>query len=134
MIDDFAKQDIVRGVSLDDVFKSETELPAATEEEMMDALKAVLSTAYDTSPKELDGYYVYKIIYADRHYYPVKGSLRALNTGWIIFQCALAQTEGATPVYYTLPAAQVQPVYQWLKEESEMAQAPAIIFPTAAAA
>lgn len=119
MIDDFAKQDIVRGVSLDDVFARGTEVPPSTteEDEMMDALTALMMRGYDTSPAELDGYYVYKIIAGDRHYYPAKGTLRTLNTGWIIFQCALAQTGGAAPIYYTLPAVQQQPVYQWLKEE-----------------
>lgn len=136
MIDDFAKQDMYRGTRLDDVFKQAGEALAEDTPEgddMMDALTSVIREAFQSSsPVELDGYYVYKIITSDRAYYPAKGTLRTLPTGWIIFACALAHSEGTPPVYYTLPAAQQQPVYQWLKEEGEVAEAPALIFPAAA--
>lgn len=123
MIDDFAKQDVYRGSRLDEVFKRATEVPGTTreEEEMMDALKAMMSASYETSPSEIDGYYVFKIIVGDRNYYPVKGTLRTLNTGWIIFQCAVTPSY-REPIYYTLPARQQQPVYEWRKEEEEPAE------------
>lgn len=121
MIDDFAKQDMVRGVSLDDVFtRPEIGTPEENEGEamvqaMLDSIQAMYS---DTSPKELEGCYVYKLIYGDRAYYPVKDTLRPLNTGWIIFQDALNEAEIA---WITLPAKQQQPVYYWVPDASSEA-------------
>jgi hypothetical protein len=130
MIDDFAKQDMVRGVSLDDVFtRPEVGTPEENEgRDMVDAMVASIQAMYsDTSPKELEGYYVHRIIYGDRVYYPVKDTLRPLNTGWIIFQDALNESEVA---WITLPAKQQQPIYYWVPNEETAA--PAIVFPVAA--
>lgn len=127
MIDEFAKQNTARGLTIEDVFKQAAdELAAATDEgdNMMAALEAVVQAITESIP-ELDGYYVYKVIVGDRHYYPVEGTLRLLATGDLIFASAL-RGEGDEPTYYTVPSA-LRPIFYWLPSASGRAVADARI-------
>lgn len=117
MIDEFAKFDGSERLSLDDVFK---DLGTTEDGGFWDELGEALQKYIDASATpELDGYFPYKLIVGDRHYYPRVDTLRKLSTGWVIFVDELTSPDDQKPCYVTVQHSVITAIYWLPKREDE---------------